>query len=146
VFSRGRQNASEWRQATVLEDGSATLEFALAGMLIFALLFGIIELSGALYTYVVLSHAADEALRYAIVHSGDGGALIANTTAKAVNEVRISFHDTSGMTVTVAAPDGSFTPPNRVSVSLKYPFVPYLGLFLPNPPNMTAFAQGRMVY
>jgi Flp pilus assembly protein TadG len=122
------------------------MEFALAGMVIFTLLFGIIELSGALYTYVVLSHAADEALRYAIVHSSDGNALVANTTAKVINEVDLSFHDTSGITVTVAAPDGSFAPPNRVSVSLTYPFVPYLGLFLPAPPTMAAFAQGRMVY
>jgi Flp pilus assembly protein TadG len=127
-------------------DGTTTLEFAIAGMLIFSLLFGIIELSGALYSFVVLSHAADEGLRYAIVHSSDGNALVANTTAKVVKEVSISFHDTSGMTVTVAAPDGSFAPPNRVSVSLRYPFVPYLRLFLPDPPTMTAFAQGRMVY
>ena len=135
-----------WRTLRIHEDGATALEFALAGILIFALLFGIIELAGALYSFVVLSHAADEGLRYAIVHSADGNALVANTTAKVVNEVGISFHDTSGMTVTVAAPDGSFAPPNRVSVSLRYPFVPYFGLFLPHPPTMTAYAQGRMVY
>ena len=134
------------RQLAAAEEGTSMLEFALAGMLIFAVLFGIIELSAILYSYVVLSHAADEALRYAIVHSSDGNALAANTTAKVMNEVSISFHDTSGMTVSVAAPDGSFAPPNRVSVSLTYPFIPYLGDLLPNPPTMRAFAQGRMVY
>src|SRR3569833_1000574 len=132
-----------WRKMGAFEEGSSSLEFALAGMLIFTLLFGIIELSGALYTYVVLSHAANEGLRYAIVHSGDGAALVSNTRAKIVNEVGLSFHDTSGMTVAVTAPAGSFAPPNRVSISLTYPFIPYLNLFLPDPPTMRAFAQGR---
>ena len=145
MFRNGRQ-VLPWRRLGACDDASTALEFALTGMLLFTLLFGIIELSGALYTYVVLSHAADEALRYAIVHSTDGSALVANTRAKVISEVSISFHDTSGMTVAVTAPDGSFTPPNRVSISLSYPFVPYLGLFMPNPPNMRAFAQGRMIY
>jgi hypothetical protein len=135
-----------FRGSKTFDEGTSTLEFALAGMLIFTLLFGIIEFSGALYTYVVLSHAADEALRYAIVHSGDGDALVANTTARVMNAASISFHDTAGMTVTVSAPDGSFVPPNRISVSLRYPLVPYIDVFLPNPPTMTAFAQGRMIY
>ena len=142
----GRATALTRGELAARDDGTSTLEFALAAMLVFTLLFGIIELSGALYSYVVLSHAADEALRYAIVHSGDGGALPANTTAQVMSQVSISFHDTSGLSVTVAAPDGSFLPPNRISVSLTYPFVPYLGIFMPNPPTMTASAQGRMVY
>jgi len=145
-MSRGGRKNMAWRELRASENGTSALEFAVTGMLIFTLLFGMIELAGALYTYVVLSHAADEALRYAIVHSSDGGSLAENTRAKVINEVSISFHDTSGMTVTVTAPDGSFTPPNRVSVTLRYPLVPYLGLFLPNPPTMTAFAQGRMIY
>lgn len=128
------------------EDGSSTLEFALAAMLVFTLLFGMLEAAGALYTYVVLSHAADEALRYAMVHSADGNALVANTTAKVISEAGLSFHDATGMIVAVTAPDGSFAPPNRVSISLSCPFVPYLEFFLPNAPMMTAFAQGRMIY
>ena len=142
----GRQTALAWRELGAHDDGSSTLEFAITATLICALVFGLIELSGALYTYVVLSHAADEALRYAIVHSGDGDALAANTTSKVRSEVSLSFHDTSAIKVTVAAPDGSFAPPNRISVSLTYSFVPYLGAILPSPPTMKAFAQGRMVY
>jgi Flp pilus assembly protein TadG len=49
------------------EEGSTIVEFALSSLLVFAMLFGIIELSMGLYAYNYVSDAAREATRYAIV-------------------------------------------------------------------------------
>ncbi|HMG86104.1 MAG TPA: TadE family protein [Terracidiphilus sp.] len=49
------------------DEGSAIVEMAVVSSLLFAVLFGIIELSLALYTYNYVSDAAREATRYAIV-------------------------------------------------------------------------------
>jgi Flp pilus assembly protein TadG len=49
------------------EEGASLVEFALCSAVLFMSLFGIIALSGALYSYVFVSDAAREATRYAIV-------------------------------------------------------------------------------
>jgi len=61
--SRGKQGG----QASTGEQGSAIVEMAVVSSLLFAVLFGIIELSLAMYTYNYVSDAAREATRYAIV-------------------------------------------------------------------------------
>ncbi|MGA8089648.1 MAG: TadE family protein [Terracidiphilus sp.] len=49
------------------EQRSAIVEMAVVRSLLFVVLFGIIELSLAMYTYNYVSDAAREATRYAIV-------------------------------------------------------------------------------
>jgi Flp pilus assembly protein TadG len=49
------------------ERGSAAVEFALCALLLFTVLFGIMDFSRALYTYHFLANSAREATRYAIV-------------------------------------------------------------------------------
>lgn len=49
------------------EEGATLVEFGLCSAVLFMSLFGIIALSGALYSYVFVSDAAREATRYAIV-------------------------------------------------------------------------------
>src|ERR1700751_4198757 len=49
------------------EEGSALAEIAIASAVVFALLFGVIQVAYALYTYEYVSEAAREAARYAIV-------------------------------------------------------------------------------
>lgn len=49
------------------EQGQALYEFAIAGVLLFTILFGIIEFSRFLYTYHFLSEVSREATRYAAV-------------------------------------------------------------------------------
>ena len=120
--------------------GTALLELALSIMLVLTVVFMTIELTGAIYTYVVLVDAANEGLRYAIVHSAD--------TSGAVSKVKTyaaySIHDMSKMSVAVQYPDGSAVPPNRVAVTVTYNYVPYLG-FMKAPPAMHAYASGRLV-
>ena len=122
------------------QEGSALVELALSIMLVLTVIFMTIELTSAIYTYVVLTDAANEGLRYAIVHSGD--------TSGAVNTVKTfagySIHDVSKMSVAVTYPDGSAVPPNRVAVTVTYNYVPYLG-FMKHPPAMHAYAVSRLV-
>jgi Flp pilus assembly protein TadG len=53
------------------EEGAALVEMALASIVMLAMLFGIIEMSLAIYTYTFVSDAAREATRYAIVRGPD---------------------------------------------------------------------------
>ena len=123
------------------ERGQAQIETAFALFTVLLVIFGAIELWSAVYTYVVLSDAANEGLRYAIVHSADGNDT--NTKAKVTQYAAYSLHDTSGITVTVTT--NAWAPPNTVTVTVQYPYVPYLGAFMNSPPTMNAYAQGRFV-
>src|SRR5690348_5257996 len=105
------------------ERGQAQIEAAFTIFTILLVIFATIEIWSAVYTYVVLSDAANEGLRYAIVHSSEGND--SNTRAKVQTYAAYSLHDTSGMTVTVTTT--AWSPPNTVTVNVAYPFVPYLG-------------------
>lgn len=123
------------------ERGSMQVEFALSIMTVLIVIFMTIEMCSAVYTYVVLSEAVNEGVRYAIVHSAD--------TAGAKNKVKAyaanSLHDMTGMPDPVVTyPDGK-TLSGRVQITLNYQYVPYLS-FLANPPTMHAYAEGRLVY
>jgi Flp pilus assembly protein TadG len=119
------------------------VEFAFTVVPLLLVVFVLFELSSAVYAYTVLSDAANEGVRYAIVHSSDAG-LAANTQNKVTSYAGLSLHDMTGMTVTVNTPDG-LTPPGRVQVTVSYPYVPYVS-FMTSPPTMHAYAEGRMVY
>ena len=49
------------------EGGSALVEFAASAILLFTLIFGVVECSRAVYTYHFVANVAEEAARYAIV-------------------------------------------------------------------------------
>lgn len=53
------------------EDGATLVEFALSASILFAMVFGIIMMSLALYTYDFVADAARIATRYAIVRGGE---------------------------------------------------------------------------
>jgi Flp pilus assembly protein TadG len=64
---RCRGEADQKRRGVPGDEGSALVEMAVVSSLLFSMLFGIIELSLALYTYNYVSDAAREGSRYAIV-------------------------------------------------------------------------------
>jgi Flp pilus assembly protein TadG len=132
-----------YRYRSLLKDelGAVQIEFALTALLVLTVIFMTLELVSAVYTYTVLSDAANEGLRYAIVHSGD----TAGAEAKVRTYAAYSLHDVSAMSVAVnETMDGSAVPPNRVSISVSYTYIPYLS-FMSNPPTMHAYAEGRLV-
>jgi Flp pilus assembly protein TadG len=116
------------------------VEIAISILTVLTVIFMTIELSGAIYTYVVLADAANEGVRYAIVHSGDTTGTISIVKTYAA----YSIHDVSKMSVAVTYPDGSAVPPNRVALTVTYNYVPYLN-FMTSPPVMHAYAVSRLV-
>src|SRR5579859_5304169 len=133
--------------------GQALVEFAFVLVFWVILVVGILELLLFMHTYNVLADSAKEGVRYAIVHGSHnpqgitppctaascpdllGPAAPAgtvpgyNSTYGVVKTyAQLSLHDVSGMTVTATFPDGTSTtsnkPPNRVQVTVSYPYQP----------------------
>ena len=110
-------------------------------VVIFTVVFWVFELGWLMYTYSVLADAANEGVRYAIVHSGGDPA---GTQAKVKAFASTSMHDVSAISVSVTSPDGTYAPPNRVRVTVTYTYIPFLPQFI-TAPTMHSFAEGRMV-
>jgi Flp pilus assembly protein TadG len=122
------------------ERGAVSVEFTITFLVMMMVVLMMMELCSAIYTYVVLSDAVNEGVRYAIVNSTDQS----GTEAKVKTYASYSLHDVSAMSVSVTYPDGQ-NAPGRVAISLSYPYLPYIN-FLANPPTMHAYAEGRLVY
>lgn len=111
-------------------------------VVIFTVVFWIFELGWMMYTYAVMADAANEGVRYAIVHSGGDAT---GTQARVITFAQTSLHDVRAMSPPlVTFPDGSAAPPNRVRVTVTYTYVPWLKQFI-NTPTMTTYAEGRMI-
>ena len=122
------------------ERGQALVEFAMVIGFLVIFIVGILEVSLFLYNYAVLTDAAKEGVRYAIVHgssgtnpAGDGGPCGTTTSGGVFAAVQAyaasSIHNLSNMSVNVCYSDSSNTPGNRVQVTVSYPYSP---LFLTN--------------
>jgi Flp pilus assembly protein TadG len=66
---RGKHLRMGWRnwRAARCESGSAIVEFAMTSIILFTLVFGVMAIGLALYSYNVVAEAAREGSRYAIV-------------------------------------------------------------------------------
>jgi Flp pilus assembly protein TadG len=132
-----RHLRSRWRE----QHGQSLLETALMIPLIFTVVFWVFELSWFMFTYVTLANAANEGVRYSIVHSG-GDPAGTQTTVQAF--AATALHDMSAMATSVTFPDGNSSPPSRVRVTVTYTFVPYLSNFFTTP-TVHAYAEGRLI-
>lgn len=124
---------------SINQRGQSLLETAIMIIVVFTVVFWVFEVAWLMYTYTVMADAANEGVRYAIVHSGDA----AGTTKVVKNFAKTSLHDTSAISVSVTFPSGS-TPPNPVQVSVTYTYVPWLNSLV-STPTMTTYAKGMMV-
>ena len=135
------------------DSGAAHVEFAMSVFMILVAMLSFVELCGAVYTYVVLSDAANEGLRYAIVRSSDGS-FVSHVQSQVTTYAGYSVHDMRNLNVSVSCPDagGGTCPgsvPGRVQVNVSYTYVPFVGMLIGvgnNMPTMHAFAEGRLVY
>ena len=127
------------------ECGQTLLETGFMLLVIFMVVFWVIEMCGMIYTYATIANAAEEGVRYGIIASG----VVANDSrivTRVKNFAGASMHNMSQISVQVTLPDGASTPPDRVVVTVSYTFVPWLNsLIIKNPLVMTAYAEGRIV-
>jgi Flp pilus assembly protein TadG len=121
--------------------GQSLLETAMMIVVIFTVVVWIFELGWRMYTYSVMADAANEGVRYAVVHSG-GDAV--GTKARVTTFAQTSLHDVRAISTSVTFPDGSAAPPNHVVVTVTYTYVPWLNQFI-NTPTMSTYAEGRMI-
>ncbi len=139
--------------------GAIQIEFILSILTVLFVLFAMWEIIMIVYTMNVLSDAAREGVRYAIVHGGgkidcSGPNPSADCTnpdpaaARVVDVVkdyaRFSLHDTTAISVNVTYPDSSSDSPGRVRVEVSYDFVPYTALNFR--PTLRTASEGRIVF
>src|SRR3954470_24152882 len=133
-----RHRNARWRD----QRGQSLLETAMMMTTVFLLVFWVFEIGWLMYTFSVLADAANEGVRYAMVHSGGDAAGTRNTVKTFAGT---SLHNMSALAISVTFPDGGAVPPKRVRVSVSYTFVPWLTFAMTAPPTMSAYAEGRMV-
>ncbi|MGH9415581.1 MAG: TadE/TadG family type IV pilus assembly protein [Terriglobales bacterium] len=124
------------------------VEFALVAPLVMALMFGMVEMGLALYTYHFVASAARQGARYAIVRGAkcDSWASACPASASDVQTYVRSLDpgaiDASSLNVTTSwSPDNS--PGNRVTVTVQYAF----GLNVPfiSAATLTMHSSSQMV-
>jgi Flp pilus assembly protein TadG len=121
--------------------GQSLLETAMMIVVIFTVVFWVFELGWLMFTYTVMADAANEGVRYAVVHSGGDAS---GAQARVATFAQTSLHDVHAISTSVTFPDGNATPPNRVRVTVSYTYVPWLKQFI-NTPTMNTYAEGRMI-
>lgn len=104
----------------------------------------VIEMCGMMYTYATIANAAQEGARYGAIATS----VVANDS-RIISRVKsfagISMHDVSAITVAVALPDGSATPPNRIRVTVSYTYVPWLSNIVGSSLVIHTYAEGTIV-
>lgn len=78
-----QHKAWRWRKLVREESGTEIIEFAVSALVLFPLLFGVMDISRALYTYHFVSYAAQQGARYAAVHGGDWTNICTSATQNA---------------------------------------------------------------
>jgi Flp pilus assembly protein TadG len=119
--ANGRSNLKQNRSRRGIcgEEGATLVEFALASVIFVGILFGIIEVSLAVYSYDFVSEAARDAARYAIVRGAnckympDCAATNANIQTH-VQSLNYPGINTSNLTTTTVWYSHATAPPNMV--------------------------------
>jgi Flp pilus assembly protein TadG len=111
--------------------GAVVLEFGLAFLVFFSVVYGIMEFGRIVASYNILSGAAREGVRYAVVHgSASGSVATASDIQDVVRRWAIGM-DTSAVVVTTTWTPGN-APGSQVKVNASYTITPFTGLILKN--------------
>lgn len=141
-----RQQRARWRGSR----GAVQIEFILSFLTIMFVIFGMWELIMVVHTMNVMSDAAKEGVRCAIV-SGNGCPIPAGCPygtdkikCRVWDYARFSLHDVSAITINPEYPDGNNDVGSRIRITVQYDFMPYTAL--PIRPTIRTAAVGRVVY
>ena len=142
---------------TAGEEGQATLEMLVSLTVVFSLVFWLFELCMFTYTCSVLNDAAQEGVRYAMMHGTDSSLCsgpdstctnqspYSNVQAVVTAAASASLHNMSAMTVTVTYANSTAAVGNPVTVKVAYTYVPFLNF--PGLANALTFtSQGQILY
>ena len=137
------------------EGGASLVEFAIASSILLTLIFGVMNLSLALYAYHFISNAAREGTRYAIVRGSACTSMDCPVSAANVQHYLTANPfpgiDTSKMTVTTTWPDSGDSctpsvtpcnnPGNNVLVMVTYQFPLSIPFIPAETLNMTSTSE-----
>jgi Flp pilus assembly protein TadG len=142
-------------QKRASEKGAALVEFGIVAVLLFTVLFGVIEMERMLLVYTTLANSTRAAVRYAIVHGSDrnatdgavngpsSGGSYANVQSVVRNLANAGSLNTGDLTVTVSyAPSNA--PGSTVSVKAVYAYDPFTAL--PIKVNLTSVSEGVVTF
>jgi Flp pilus assembly protein TadG len=119
--------------------GQTLVEFALASVVFFVLLFGIIEFGLAVWQYNMVADLAQEGARWALVRGSNSDSPASTLDVQTFVQSRAL-----GMAVTVTTPDGAPStkqPGDRVSVNVVTTFTPLAGLLPRTTLNLQSTAR-----
>ena len=123
------------------ERGAAILEFGLAFLIFFSVLYGIMEFGRVVASYNIISGAAREGARYAMVHgSASGSVATASDVQSVVRNWAIGLDRGSVVVTTTWTPGNA--PGNNVKVKASYVVTPFTGLILNN--GLTVQSSSQM--
>ena len=142
---------------TLLHDerGQTLLEFGLSVLTLVLVVFAAFEFCMVIYTYATLGDAAQEGIRYAIIHGADSAncsgpsctdSTGANVKAVVNSVASASLHNIASITITPSWPDSSAQPGSRVKVQITYNYIPYVSIPGNVAPQMNLTAEGRIVF
>lgn len=142
-------SAPHCRSIQKRQRGQAAVEFALVVVSLVILLISILEMTMFVYTYVALTNAAKEGVRYAVVHgasaaSPSGPGSSANVVSTVQSFANASLHSLSSDNISVTYPNGN-SPGNAVQVTVSYPYQPIFGLRWANV-TISAKSVGRIMF
>jgi Flp pilus assembly protein TadG len=139
------------------QDGQATVETIVSLAVTFSFVFWLFELCMFSYTCSVLNDAAQEGVRYAIMHGTDSSICsgpdtgcadqspYANVTAVVTNAASASLHNISAMRINVTYANSTAALGNPVAVVVAYTYVPFLNF--PGLVNSLTFtSRGNILY
>ncbi len=132
--------------------GTAPIEFAIIAVLLFLVIFSVIEFCRMLLVYTAVANAASAGARYAIVHGGNrtgtgtNGPSGPGSTTEVVTVIRnyagASLLDPARLSIAVTYPDTTNTSGSRVRVIVSYPYDPFTWSTLPLSVNLSSQSQG----
>ena len=122
------------------ERGAAIIEFGLAFLLFFTVVYAIMEFGRLVSSYNILAGAAREGARYAMVHgSASGNSASAADIQDVVRHWSIGLDHNLVLVTTTWTPGHG--PGSRVKVQAQYTAVPFTGLILGSGINMQSSSE-----
>ena len=120
--------------------GASLLEFALAFLVFFAALYGIMEFGRIVSSYNILAGAAREGARYAMVHGSASGSAASSSDVQTVVRRWAIGLDRNSVDVTTTWSSGN-APGDNVKVTASYTVTPFSGLILKNGLTLQSSSQ-----